>query len=235
MGTKTVLFLFLVFLLFFFSCSGEPPAILQILWQLNIVLDVESEDVFERLSLFVHVEDGDGIEDVETIYLLHDESELFWELESADWETYEENGETWFGSNELLVANNAAFPRGTYRIVVIDKAGERNRDELYINSDPIDSSKMIFPQIRVNENILTIKSNYADHTLRFYDQSDSVVKVFFTDAKEFDLGSILSRQEMNITREVEVHTFDSTAGYGVVTGAFDLSEKAEESSEQEGS
>ena len=47
------------------SCTGEAPQIKQVFWQLNISHDPAVDRRGEYLSLFVHVDDGDGIDDID--------------------------------------------------------------------------------------------------------------------------------------------------------------------------
>ena len=122
------------------------------------------------LSIFILVEDEDGISDIESLYIIHDESELFWKQISDTWTTKVISGKNWVGSNRISMNDNSSLPSGKYRIMVIDKAGDR--DSLTINI----ASRMLelpdvssFPELIIGPDII-IDSGFSDNTLRVYDE-----------------------------------------------------------------
>lgn len=206
----------------FLSCTGEAPEIRQIFWQLNVTHDPVSGRRGEYLSLFIHVDDGDGIDDIDLLYIIQDKHELLWELSSGGWESLEENEELWIGSNKVEMSDGSVFPRDLYRILVVDKSGERAREEIYINSDPIDLPALVFPTSRVENGKVVIDSDYSEHTLWFYDLEDNKIKLFATQDREVDFASVLNARELQIAKRYYVYSFDESGGYGVIYGPVDL-------------
>jgi hypothetical protein len=100
---KKILWFFLSFAtaVTFLSCTGEPPEIVRVFWQLNIVDDREQDLSYQTLSLFVKPNDPDGFEDIEDVYLINDEQELFWRLDGESWVQSGSAQEIWIGSNSL--------------------------------------------------------------------------------------------------------------------------------------
>ncbi|MDZ7793828.1 MAG: hypothetical protein U5P10_09115 [Spirochaetia bacterium] len=97
------------------SCSGAPPEIAQLFWQLNIVQNIEETTQHEELSLYVHAQDPDGTGDLEQIVLLHPEAELRWNFTPETWRKVERNGEVWLGGGGVKSGFAAQLPRGEYQ------------------------------------------------------------------------------------------------------------------------
>ncbi|HOJ99080.1 MAG TPA: hypothetical protein PLW34_05935 [Termitinemataceae bacterium] len=70
-------------LFFLFACSSQPPRIEGV--RLRLVYAQKEGKIEEFLSLFISPADDDGFEDLEELYLIHDESQLYWKLTPQDW------------------------------------------------------------------------------------------------------------------------------------------------------
>ena len=209
----------------FLSCTGEAPEIRQIFWQLNVTYDPTTDATGEYLSLFLHVADSDGIEDIDLLYIIQDEHELLWELSPDGWERLEENEELWIGSNKVEMSDSrhgSVFPRDLYRIIVVDKSGERARDEIYINADTIDFETLNFPTSRVEEDLIIIDGENPEYIVWFYDLEDNQIKLFATQEREIGITRVLNARELQIAKRYYIYSFDSTRGYGLIYGPIDL-------------
>ena len=114
------------FSLFLISCSGAVPEIGQFIWQVNFLQTPSELSGHQELSVFTLIEDEDGIGDIDYIYLIHDESELFWKLNSSEWNQKVLGGKNWIGSNSIRMNDRSNLPSGTYRLVVIDKGSDQD-------------------------------------------------------------------------------------------------------------
>ena len=202
------------------SCTGEAPRIQQIFWQLNVIRDLDAELDYEGLSLFLQVEDGDGYEDLTSLFLLRDRDELFWQIESDSWEMVEEVDEVWVGSNEIRMATGGVFPRGAYRVMIVDQAGERGREEIFISSEKIDPSQLEFPEVRLSEGVVELRSPYEEHSLWFYGADGAVLKTFTSRATQYAIASVLNTRERDLAHRFSVYAYDDVRGIGVVVGPF---------------
>ena len=128
----------------------------------------------ERLSFFASLRDQDGIDDIEYLYILHDESELLWTLTLDNWVRRDEGDSVWLGSNGLEPGDDGLMPRGRYRAVVVDKAGER--DERVFNLSAPVTLTYALPVLGLAGNQLTLNSPYQVNTLFFLDPADNPVK-----------------------------------------------------------
>ena len=124
-------FLFAVVVLFLMqACTGEPPEILRVFWQLNLIEDREQNVSYQSLSLFVKPRDPDGFEDIEEVYLINDEQELLWHLDGENWVQSGSGEELWIGSNSLRMPAGSSFPGGIYRVLLRDVGGDSSEQEI---------------------------------------------------------------------------------------------------------
>ncbi|MCK5198132.1 MAG: hypothetical protein KAR21_07265, partial [Spirochaetales bacterium] len=93
------------------------PEIGQVVWQINFLRTPLESFGHQELSVFVLVEDEDGIGDIESIYLIHDESELFWKLNPDSWKHKVLGGKNWIGSNSIRMGDSSSLPAGNYRLL----------------------------------------------------------------------------------------------------------------------
>jgi hypothetical protein len=200
------------------SCSGEAPEIRQVFWQLNVTQDPSIDLEFEELSVFVNVADADGVEDVDLLYILQDRHELLWELTSGGWRRFENGEEVWVGSNSIQMADGLPFPRDLYRVILIDRSGERSRDEFYINSDEIDGKRASFPRSTVRDGTIIVEGEFTEVTFWFYDSEHSLVKIFTSGERELPLASALNTRELQTASYFHANTVDSAGGYGLIYG-----------------
>src|SRR6056297_2368691 len=129
------LLLLLVLPVLLSSCSGAPPKISHLFWQLNLVRDIETSSQYEELSLYVHAQDPDGTGDLEEIVLVHPEAELRWSFTPDNWRKIERDGEVWLGGSGVKSAFAAQLPRGEYQVKVLDKAAETAATNFFISKD----------------------------------------------------------------------------------------------------
>lgn len=116
--TRWVHRLFLFFLLpGLAACSAYAPEILGVE---TTELRVYSREAAARqeLLLDLEVEDRDGFAELDRIYVIHDQGELYWELSSQEWEAHPEEGRI-----RLLRLAAAELPRGEYRLELFDLGG----------------------------------------------------------------------------------------------------------------
>ncbi len=92
------------------------------LWQVTLVDDRELDAHYTALSLFVRPDDPDGFDDLAELYLIDDQEELFWRLDPDTWQK-SGSGDSWIGSNGLVLPDGAPLPAGEYRLLLRDLAG----------------------------------------------------------------------------------------------------------------
>lgn len=108
------------------ACETSPPELYELQWLLLDFDDRELGRRYESLSLFVRAGDEDGADDLDELYVILDDAELFWRLTAATWTRSEQGGAAWIGSNALSMPGREPFPAGEYRLLLLDLGGQRD-------------------------------------------------------------------------------------------------------------
>jgi len=213
---KEIIFLSLFLLI---SCSGAAPEIGQVVWQVNFLKTPGKSEIIPRLSLFILVEDEDGISDIESLYIIHDESELFWKQNSDTWITKAISGKNWLGSNRISMNDNSNMPSGKYRIMVIDKAGDRDSLTINIASSMLEIPDIYsFPELIIGSDII-IDSDFSDNTLRVYDEQMGLLKNLKIESGTIN-RSIIMNDTNNKAHWISIYSYNPDEGTGFVCGPY---------------
>ena len=153
------------------SCSSSPPEVVSLAVRLIVVATDSGGARDERLSVFASVADGQGVGDIEYLYVVHDGEELCWTMGPDDWLRSDDGSSVWLGSN-ALDAPGAVIPRGDYRLVVVDKAGERAERNFSLNAP--ETSVYESPTVRVSGASAVVASAYPSNTAFFVDSGGNV-------------------------------------------------------------
>lgn len=153
------------------SCAEAPPGFAALTHRL-IFAAAEAGQPTERLSVFASVTDGDGVEDIAAMYVVSDAAELSWTLDPDTWTRRDDGAAVWIGSN-ALEAQGGAIPRGSYRAIVVDKAGRRSETTFAVRAPaapPFDP-----PSARIESGAVVVTSKYKVNTALFSDPGGNVV------------------------------------------------------------
>jgi hypothetical protein len=154
------------------SCSRAEPTIA--FGTLRLVYFQGAQGPEERFSFFIIPEDEDGNEDLADLYLYHDREGLCWHLTSEDWATFQGEGQTWIGSRNIAMLDNAALPRGQFRAALVDKGGEQS--ERLFSFDAPREARHPFPFLHISEGRYRIESEYPEHYFICYDGSGAFLE-----------------------------------------------------------
>lgn len=216
-------------LLVFSSCSGQPPELAQLFWQLNVVRNIEDSSQYEELSLFVHAEDPDGIEDIDRVELLHTDQELLWSLSSSEWRIVEREGASWIGTAGLRSASARKLPRGEYRVRLSDKAGESDETSFIISAalnglqgeGPVGGR---FPRAQVTRDAVQLTAEPAELLISLYDSEGVFIR---SELVETSAGGSVSISNWPArwpgARSMWLQQYDAARGFGLVSGPYRLS------------
>jgi hypothetical protein len=168
------------------SCSRAEPDI--VFGTLRLVYFQGAQGPEERFSFFIIPEDGDGDEDLADLYLYHDREGLCWHLTSEDWVVFRTEGQTWIGSRNIAMLDDAALPRGQFRAVLVDKGGEQS--ERLFSFDAPREARYPFPFLYISEGRYRIESEYPAHYFICYDGSGVFLKNVPVTVLEGDLQEL---------------------------------------------
>ena len=119
------------------GCSDSAPKISQTFWQINLVHDNKTGKNTQALTIFVMASDDDGVDDMDKMYVINDEHQLYWEISGKDLrlEKYGES-EVWMGSRFITMTDpEESIPGGTYRIMLLDSSGERAKTSVVVRNN----------------------------------------------------------------------------------------------------
>ena len=143
----------------FAGCTAAPPEIREVQTQLRFVDDRTLERSYEQLAFFVRASDTDGFEDIAGLYLAHDEAELHWDFDERSWVEVNADGGRWIGSDGIVAPGYGELPRGTYRVIVTDQAGEQAEETFSLSADLAPSSLAeAMPELEVLERSVRLTS-----------------------------------------------------------------------------
>lgn len=157
----------------FAACTGGAPEILFPDTRLSLVRDPATGDVAEVLRLYVAVRDPDGADDPARIFVVHDDSELFWELSSESWVSLEHAGDRWYGVPEIRMPDGRDLPRGPYRLIVEDAGLSRGESTFLLGGDP-PSRDEPFPSLVADGRRLVVEADGAV-VLRVYGRAGEMI------------------------------------------------------------
>lgn len=205
------------------SCAVNPPGIVSTSHRLVVQALDGTGQREERLSFFASLQDQDGIGDIEYLYILHDQSELFWTLTLDNWIQKDEGDSVWLGSNGLEPGDEGLMPRGQYRAVVVDKAGER--DERFFSLSAPVTADYILPSLSREGSQLTLDSPYQVNTLFFLDPADNPVKTVGINAGTSSLDALWGNTSWRTAAyTIRAYGFDPKAETGFFSWTIRLND-----------
>ena len=116
------------------GCSGKPPVLSRVFGRVIYVHDAISNTNSETLGVYLVASDPDGMENLSSFYVINDDAELFWKVDSGTWVTSAAEGETWIGTTSLAMPGTSAIPAGQYRVVLQAKGSATVEQTLTVPS-----------------------------------------------------------------------------------------------------
>ncbi|MDR0556792.1 MAG: hypothetical protein LBG43_02830 [Treponema sp.] len=154
------------------ACNRTEPEISYAVMRLVYVQ--ENGVVKERFSFFILATDEDGIENLDDLYLYHDREGLRWHLSERDWIALQQEGDTWLGSRSIAMIDEEPLPRGLYRAVLANKAGEESARNIAF--DPPLQPRFPFPSLVIADGNYAIDSKYPANYFLCYDEQGNYVQ-----------------------------------------------------------
>ena len=209
-----------VFWLLLTSCSGSPPGILNTDWMVVFTEDKVLGSISQELNFFIQLQDDDGEADISELYLIRDDLNWSWKMDSSNWVTSSIDGEFWLGANGLTMGSEDLLPTGDYRILVIDRSGQRDELTVSIRQPDIKTSDLVFP--RVNQQGRTIQLDFplSPLVLWFYDSQAQLVAEKYLQPGNYLMEDILNSEEIQKTTWFYVYFQNERQGYGQKSGPY---------------
>ena len=201
------------------GCTSRPPEIMRVFHQINYVRDPAENRIVQKLSVHVVADDPEGRDDLAALYLINDEAELFWTVESGGWLEREGEGSTWIGSNGFSTPDGGDLPNGEYRVLLADMSGETAEATFRLEQQSVDRSQLRFPGAAIREGTITVTGPYAVAEIWVYDAE------FQRSFRVTQSGLALSRiyaalPELPQSFTFYTYVFDSRREVGLVSGPY---------------
>ena len=210
-----------LFLPLLLSCTGEPPEIMRVFWQLNMVEDLVQNLTYQSLSLFVKPNDPDGFEDIEDLYLINDQQELFWRLDGESWAQSGTDEEIWIGSNSLKMPDGASFPAGEYRILLRDVGGDSAEQTIRLQPVSSKEARRYLPKVSVGGGEIRVAGEAGSYQLSVYDSSGRYIASYPISERPLALQTVISSQPaLREGFSFKVYGVSGDRNLGVTSGPY---------------
>jgi hypothetical protein len=166
------------------------------------------------------VDDPDGFDDIETLYLINDKEELFWSLDTDSWQKSSNNNETWLGTNGFTMPDYSPFPTGEYRLLLQDLGGKDDEKVIYVKSKNIPTSTIKFGTSIIEDQKLTISNSYENNEIWIYATNWRFISSYSIKQE------VLLPDLFNIVQQIEhgfnyyLYSYDEINDIGIINGPF---------------
>jgi len=160
-----------VFIFTLTVCSRTKPEVK--FGFIQLVLYQGDEKPEEFYSFFILPEDEDGMENLDEMYIYHDREQLRWHLKNDEWVSYKQDEKTWIGTRSLTVQDGLTLPRGVYRVVLMNKGGEKGERSFTYDGGP----RFPFPEIEIENGQYVINSKWPSNRLVCFDRAGNYLSV----------------------------------------------------------
>lgn len=174
MRRRSVRHLFYLFLcgpaaLLSLSCTGTPPETTYAQTVLSYVEDRKLEEIYEKLTIRVHVQDPDGIDDLERLHVTHDGERYVWTFEEDRWTRRREGDKEVFVLDGIVSPDGTSLPRGEYRVIAVDSAGHQAETSVSLDSEPADRETLTFPRLELDGERLAVLGDHGEARVLGYE------------------------------------------------------------------
>jgi hypothetical protein len=191
------------------SCGGKPPEVNVVDWRLE--LRPSKGGAYESLSVFSSLKDDDGIEDIEELWIIQDDEALSWKLTNADWTKKTEGADNWIGAAGLARNDYGQMPRGEYRVVAIDAAGERVEKAFKVDGAFPD---LPMPEIALEAGLIRAKSSWPETLVLAYDGTGALAGSASASAEAESLADLFGAEVAARVVEVAAYGYDPARKMG---------------------
>ena len=192
------------------GCGSKMPEISTIEWRLEN-RPLESGFVYESLSVFASIKDEDGLDNISELWVLNDEAALAWKLTDVDWIKTTEGSDTWIGGSSLTTPEMTGMPRGSYRFVAIDVAGQRAEKEFQVSGNFPDRKP---PSISFSDKKMLINSTWPETLVLAFDGTRTLIASPGASSRPSSLSSALGQDTALRTAEIGAYGYDPALRIG---------------------
>jgi len=205
------------------GCSGKPPVLSRVYGRVIYTHDPATGANTETLGVFLVASDPDGMENISAFYVINDDAELFWKVDSATWVSAVAEGENWIGTTSIAMPAATPFPSGEYRVVLQNTGGDTVEDTLIVPARTTFAADAKYPTARVENGLITVTGAGKNAEIWAYGNDGKFMAAYPLGAANAPLSvaSIAgSSPALTTGFQFRVFVWDANAGYGVLSGPY---------------
>lgn len=153
------------------SCGSKPPSVATVEWRLESRPNPAGGE-YESLSAFASVVADEGIDNIAELWVVNDAEALSWKLTAADWTKTVSGSDNWLGGSSLALPDFGPLPRGDYRMIAIDAAGQEAQASFQIAGAFPDTPP---PRASYEKGRLSVVSSWPETLVLGFDAAGSLI------------------------------------------------------------
>ena len=203
------------------ACEAAAPEAHELFWKRVVFEDLRVGRTYETLALFARVSDADGLQDLDALYIMNDDAQLFWRLTPQDWVIDRSDSDLWIGSTALAMPEDEPLPAGVYRVIVQDIAGQTAEIRFQIagSTRPAARQQAEAIDVTIDADELAVTGPFAAYEVWLYGSAGSRVAAAAF-AGRIDLASTLSDGTRDAELLVYVYAAPADDSTGFLSGPY---------------
>jgi hypothetical protein len=210
-------------LLLLTGCSGKPPVLSRVFGRVIYTHDSAANTSAETLGVFLVASDPDGMENLSAFYVINDDAELFWKVDSTAWVTSTAEGETWIGTASLSMPGTTPIPPGEYRVVLQSSGGATVEDTLTVPARTVTAADAKYPTAVVEAGLIRVSGAPSGCEIWVYGKDGKFAGTFPSAgaSKPVSLQAVqASSPGLADGFTFRVFVWSAAGGYGVLSGPY---------------
>lgn len=203
------------------ACEVAAPEAHELFWKRVMFADLRQGRTYETLTLFARVSDADGLDDLDALYVMNDDAQLFWRLTPEVWVVDRSDSGTWIGSTALAMPSDEPLPAGVYRVIVQDIAGQTAEESFRVtgSTGPEARRHVEAIDVAIDANELTVTGPFASYEVWLYGSAGTRVAAAAF-AERIDLESALPEGMLADELLLYVYAEPPDDGSGYLSGPY---------------
>ena len=205
------------------GCSGKPPVLSRVFGRVIYVHDSTTNTNTETLGVYLVASDPDGMENLSSFYVINDDAQLFWKVNSDTWVTSTAEGESWIGTTSLAMPGSMPVPAGQYRVVLQAKGSATVEQTLTIPPRTVTAAEARYPSAVVENGFIKVSGAPSGFEIWVYGKDGKFAGTFSpTDASRALSVQSLAASSPSLTDgfTFRIFAWNASAGYGVLSGSY---------------
>ncbi len=205
------------------GCSGKPPELSRVYGRVIYTHDPATGVNAETLGVFLVASDPDGMENLSAFYVINDDAELFWKVDSTAWVSAVAEGENWIGSTSIAMPGTTPFPSGDYRVVLQNSGGDTVEDTLTVPARTTFAANAKYPTARVENGLINVTGAGKNAEIWVYGNDGKFMAAYPLGASNAPLAvSSIAASSPAFAGgfQFRVFVWNADAGYGVLSGPY---------------